>query len=407
MSCRVGLLVLVTGMLGALACDRGHSSGSSFAQRDSAGVSITQNAVPDRSALATWTVRAEPEIDVGQLEGEEAYQLFRVSDAVRLPDGRIVVGNGGSQELRFFDGAGTFLTTVGREGKGPGEFTGLGMLGVARDSIHVFDWSLYRVSVFDQEGRFGRSYVIRVPGIAFPQAAGMLADGSWVIMSGFAFSPQKISAVVRDTSLFVRVSSEGAVVDTLGRFPTVEFFMWGDGRSTTAATRAFGKSVTTGVAASRIYVGLTEKYEILGFTPGGKATSIIRKTHVPRPVTAADIEAYKEEDLGRRVRPSFRPQMERLLADMPYPETMPAFADLEVDAGGYLWVQEFDPPGTPVARWTVFNPEGRAVAAVETPRDLTIRQIGTDFVLGTWSDDLGVEHVRLHALVKPNPEELR
>jgi hypothetical protein len=396
-------MALVAGMLGASACDRGQSSGAAFAQRDSVGVTIAENVVPDRSVLATWSVRSEPDIDVGQLEGDEVYQLFRVSAAARLSDGRIVVGNGGSQELRFFDATGIFLTAVGREGKGPGEFTGLGMFGMARDSLHVFDWSLYRVSVFDQDGRFGRSYLIQVPGIAFPQAAGMLADGSWVIMSGFAFSPQKISAVVRDTSLFVRVSPEGAVVDSLGRFPTVEFFMWGDGRSTTAAARAFGKSVTTGVGASRIYVGLTEEYEILCFAPTGELTSIIRKTHSPRPVTAADIAAYKEEDLGRLVRPSFRPQMERLLADMPYPETMPAFGDLKVDAGGYLWVQEFDPPGTPVARWTVFDLQGRAVAAVETPRGLTIRQIGTDFVLGTWRDDLGVEHVRLHTLVKPSP----
>lgn len=56
------------------------------------------------------------------------------------------------------------------------------------------------------------------------------------------------------------------------------------------------------------------------------------------------------------------------------------------------------PPGTTGRAWIVFDPEGRLLATVELPEDLVVRQIGRDWVLGTWRDALDVEHVRVHGL---------
>jgi hypothetical protein len=38
---------------------------------------------------------------------------------------------------------------------------------------------------------------------------------------------------------------------------------------------------------------------------------------------------------------------------------------------------------------------------VTTPADFRITQIGDDFMLGVWRDDLDVEHVRMYELLKP------
>ena len=59
------------------------------------------------------------------LEGEDPYMLFGVRDATKLPDGRIVVVNAGTMELRVFDALGTHLATWGGRGEGPGEFRNL------------------------------------------------------------------------------------------------------------------------------------------------------------------------------------------------------------------------------------------------------------------------------------------
>ncbi|MBE0591258.1 MAG: hypothetical protein IH616_02520 [Gemmatimonadales bacterium] len=176
--------------------------------------------------------------------------------------------------------------------------------------------------------------------------------------------------------------------------------MWGDGATTTAASRAFGRSLAHAVGAARVYLGDTERYEIGAYSPDGRLESILRRVVTPRRVTAADIEAYKEVDRRRLVDPQFRQQMERLLAEMPYPDEMPAFGGLQVDGLGHLWVSEFPVPGADTVRWTVYSTEGRPIAQVSLPADLAITQIGADFVCGRWEDDLGVEHVRVYRLVK-------
>ncbi len=79
---------------------------------------------------------------------------------------------------------------------------------------------------------------------------------------------------------------------------------------------------------------------------------------------------------------------------------MPAYRSLVVDTEGNLWVEEYRRPGDDQPRWTVFNLDGEMLGLVETPPRFSIYQIGSDFVLGRWHDDLDVEHVQLYELLK-------
>ena len=91
----------------------------------SAGVRIVDNARPADDARLPWRIGPDPVVSIGEVTGDESYMLHRANDAATLPDGRIVVANTGTNELRVFDAAGVYLTTWGRAGEGPGEFTAL------------------------------------------------------------------------------------------------------------------------------------------------------------------------------------------------------------------------------------------------------------------------------------------
>jgi hypothetical protein len=111
-----------------------------------------------------------PSLDIGQRDGDAAQELYRVTDAVQLTDGRLVIANSGSSELRYFDTAGRYLTSVGRRGAGPGEFTGdLSLLPYYGDSLLAWDTRLRRLSLFDAVGAFVRTLVL-APGdtLTFP-----------------------------------------------------------------------------------------------------------------------------------------------------------------------------------------------------------------------------------------------
>ncbi|MFH1766106.1 MAG: 6-bladed beta-propeller [Gemmatimonadota bacterium] len=109
--------------------------------------------------VEVWTLSEAPLLEIGVREGDEAYQLHRVRGSVRLEDGRIVVLNAGSQELRYFDPDGRFLGAVGGQGEGPGEFQSpAGLRRGADGGLQVWDGSLMRVSHLDPEGTFRESF---------------------------------------------------------------------------------------------------------------------------------------------------------------------------------------------------------------------------------------------------------
>jgi hypothetical protein len=81
---------------------------------------------------------------------------------------------------------------------------------------------------------------------------------------------------------------------------------------------------------------------------------------------------------------------------------MPAYATgLKGDRSGNVWVPAFEiARGTPT-RWSVFDPDGRYWGDLTTPARFRVLEIGDDYVLGVWRDDLDVEYLRKYELRKP------
>jgi len=385
--------VLVAGA----ACTSGGGEDAAYTAVDSAGVTIAQNAVP-AAPRNLWQIDPEPAVDIGVLEGEEVYQLFDVSDAGRFADGTLVVANGGSKELRFYDASGRFLFAAGGEGEGPGEFRGMGNLAIVGDSVHAHDYALSRIAVFTSGGEFVRSFRVELPGGDPAWVLDALPDGRWLVTKSFVFSPSEVSLVVRDTLPYMLIDAEGTFLDTLVVSPGVEFFVVGTAQSASASSLVFGRSTQYAVAPGRLYVGDSDRYEIFGLAPSGTLELIVRSDREPVPVGAAEIEAVKAERLEDAPSDNWRRNLERLFADMPIPSTLPAFDALAADPAGHLWVMEASAPTDGPRTWSVFDRDGRWRGTVETPAGLTVREVGEDHVLGTWRDELGVEHVRVHEL---------
>jgi hypothetical protein len=80
---------------------------------------------------------------------------------------------------------------------------------------------------------------------------------------------------------------------------------------------------------------------------------------------------------------------------------MPPYDQAVADAAGNLWVADYRPVRQDGATWKVFSAAGELLGSVATPARFEVLQIGTDFILGRWLDDMEVEHIRMFALNKP------
>ncbi len=375
----------------------------SFTARDSAGIRIVENAAPAWDGGHAWHLSEQPLVDVGGLEGDPDYELYRVSSAVRLQDGRIVIGNSGTNEIRFYDESGVHLLDAGGEGEGPGEFRSIGWVSQYRgDSLAAYDMRQMRISVFDSAGRFVRSFSVRgVDASGRGLAQGVFESGSvFVVVTSFG-GPDAGSDVSRQEEPLYAVSPEGELDDSLYASIGNERFIHDAGNGMVfIGVPMFGRSTEYGVHGNRFYVASNDSYEVRVHGRDGGLQSIVRRQHDHLEVTDADIEALREEQLGGDTPEGMRQAMIDVLDATPIRETMPAYRGIMLDRIGNLWVEEYRRPGDTLARWTVFSAEGKMLATMSLPERFVIRDAGDDYILGTWRDELEVEHVQLYELIK-------
>jgi hypothetical protein len=90
----------------------------------------------------------------------------------------------------------------------------------------------------------------------------------------------------------------------------------------------------------------------------------------------------------------------RQFAILPHRDTLPAFSRVLVDGEGNVWMEEFRINLAAAAAWSVFDPNGRWLGRAETPAGLKVMLIAGGSVVGVTRDDVGVERVAVHPLVR-------
>lgn len=365
-------------------------------------VAVVENAALPPGTLLNWTIEATPALSIGVAEGEEAYQLFRVSDATVLDDGRIAIANAGTGQIRVFDASGVHAVSMGGVGGGPGEFRAL--QDVARwtgDSIIGWDRRQLRVSVFDGAGEHGRTFRVREFDDTFgPEFRGLTSNRQLLIRSGF---PRRDDApfrgMFRPGQLYALVDADGRLTARLGVHPGEEGFLVAAGGMESFSEHPHGKRTVSTIWQDHFLVGTNDRYELQLFNLSGQPTKVIRLVHEVRPPTQDDMDAWFEEFTANDT-PEERADFRRVFNELPVLDAFPAFVDVVVDRLDHLWVQDFNPTGDGSITWVVFEPSGEALGRIETPPGLEVYEIGEGYLLGRSRDELGVDYVQLWPLTR-------
>ena len=366
--------------------------------RDSAGIRIVENARPAADSRIPWRIGPEPSVSVGDVTGQDTYLLDEVSDATILRDGRIVIANSGTNELRVFDGAGVHQATWGREGEGPGEFTSLrGVDSWPGDSVVAWNHSGWVVSVFDSAGVFGRSFDLdSEAGVLEPRV--VLGGGSILGRTGEVTS----DGYRRSRETYRLHHPESGSPVEFGIHPGRESYLAFVNGMPVLGYLPFGRSLWEAEWGELVIITPDDEYEIRAYDrANGALARIVRREYENRAPTREEVDEALEDALARAGLTGQRLEFARRgYGDMPLVEQFPAFWMLLTDPLDHLWVREATLPGMdrPAPLWTVFDPEGGALGFIETPGGLTILEIGGDYLLGRATDEMGVESVQVWAL---------
>ena len=174
-----------------------------------------------------------------------------------------------------------------------------------------------------------------------------------------------------------------------------------DGRETlSAGFVTFGLSPRAMARGDRLVLGTRDRYEVNVFDASAALTRIIRVQTPPVAVTEAHLEAHLEEMLARLPSPDLAPQVRAGFQDNPHAEYMPAFETLLLDSDGKLWVEDHNLPGDTLRSWTVFDEEGVPLTRLSLPKTNRVMDIGEDFVLALYRDEMDVEYIRSYPLTR-------
>jgi hypothetical protein len=395
----VGTLFLAVAMAACSDAD----SADGFVVRDSAGVRIAESRAPSWSEAEAWTIDATPSLRIGTLDGAPEYLFQFIRRVLRLDDGRIVVADAATSELRWYDPDGSHAIAAGGRGGGPGEFALLGDAFAAGDSVIALDVQYSTLLFFAPSGEYVRTVRFEWPTQFAPPPVGRLPDGSW-ITHGYVEQPGEQLGRVAYTDRLYRFGPDGALLDTLATFPSDEAYLTRCGpenRGICNNAPVFGLAGSRAVADTLVYVGNGNGYDIrLHDTRSPRMLGRIRRIVERVPVRDADVSRYVES-LLERYPPERQPEMRRTLEEIPAADSIPSYRALHVDDGGMLWVERYRvpwDPGTPV--FDMFDTDGRWLGEVNAPTGLDVHQIGDDFVLGVTRDENDVQYVVMHRLIK-------
>ncbi len=405
----VCLLYLFSALTMLSGCGPGASPGPPvFETHDSAGVEIVRSGPGHGTQTLGWRIAPDPELQIGGTDGDSAYVFEVIGGASRLRDGRIVVTDRRSMDVRVFGTDGTHLHSWGGQGPGPTGFGAAPVFAVREpDTLVVWDGGHARLSLYDPAGNLlaQRSYSAALADFSLaPGGQGWQVDADGSVLWAGPNPPRprtSISTVYRGVALIDGPTGE---TQDLGVVPLGRELMLDVGVLFEDWFAPKGE-VALGPRPFRVAVSSPEEWEIRFLDSSGGLRRILRAPIARLPVTS-EVRAERREYLVDWAL-VFRlpPERGEWVDDhLPVPDSLPAIASLQWDRSGDLWVgrRAPDPDGAEI--FDGFDTDGRWVGTVRFPKDLgRILEIGEDHVLADWRDDLGTPYLRMYHLTRPTP----
>jgi len=351
------------------------------------------NIAPADGGEPTFTLVEE--LRIGSVDEAGPTSFGQIKGLAVAGDGRIAGFDAQAQELRIFDPAGAHLATFGGRGDGPGEMeSGYGLMQAHDGTLWVPDYGNARMSVFDFDEGFLRSYPLIV--LSF----GLIWDGA-MAEDGTILEPS-VTIDGNETPRLLRVYDlELNLLDSLPLKPYPDV----DREDPPSAFR-FEMAEGEGFIPVPFYPqtqGLVDpsgemwttsygdaSYRIARWAPGGD-TTLVLETRRPRiPVQAADRDSAisRIQDQLRGIGASPVKDFSKI------PEYKAAVLGLFVDDVDRLWVRTSTSGSG--AEYDIYDRDGRREGGVATALRIwspLAPVIRGDHLWAVVTDDLGVGYV--------------
>jgi len=365
-------------------------------------VSIHQT---DPESAPVWNLK--PEVSFGDTDDvliAGHIRNFAVDD-----QGRVYIADTGTQGIHIYAPDGSFLSTIGREGRGPGEFQTIMAIRVRNNRIHVLDRQ-QKIVVFEWQGdeiRLVQEYDLTLqdldeqPGWMkraqekgwYPRPASFNLDPDGRYLIHFVDSSVPMNAVLEGrTSNIARYDPARRTYTDLD----IISFDW-TGRVLVHEVEG-GMSVFFDIPYKRDsrfdyrdgewVHGWSEEFLLRIYDNEG---NYLRASYYNLPQKPLDAQTMI------RLYENAGDWFQSIIREDDHPETWPAFQDVFWDDEGRIWVSRID-ADPEVTVWMVLDADGELIGRAELPTSSRVRYIGREAVYAIELDEEELIHVMRYRL---------
>jgi hypothetical protein len=174
-------------------------------------------------ACSAREVRDDARLQPLRLEREAVFgadtggaQLESPSFGLVAHDGTLIVGNG--TRILFFDPEGALIRTLGREGKGPGEFLSTAQAGWAGDTLWVNDYKFGRITYYPSVGLPKIQILPQELAHMAGKTLMRMSDGALLVETGAGLPPRLDQMQGSVPLLMAEMRSDGSPRDTIATY---------------------------------------------------------------------------------------------------------------------------------------------------------------------------------------------
>lgn len=338
----------------------------------------------------------------------------RIVDLAVDRSGNIYAADQQAALIWRFNSAGEWLGAFGGKGEGPGEFTGLASITVARDSIFALDVRQERITAYSLEpGATSPAYSRPIPrtGIGGPQYSMMAPEsGGFILQFTKPYTSESL-----DEPHMLEISYWGGDGDSLPH-PILslrdrQFLVTRDARYGFAVgPLPYGRYPVLRLSwADHLLAGWNDSLVIVEYDLSGQPISHVSLAQPPLPVTQADLDAL----LGSFGTDGFsalaREAMKKGIESDAIPSSRPAFKDFLPDERcRCIWVRPFTTDDRVLQsgnglgyvsvanrqqEWWLVDGDGGLRRRASLPPNVALTVIDGEKAYGIQRDSLGAESI--------------
>lgn len=336
--------------------------------------------------------------DIFVLVGGPSPDLARVDDS-----GRVFIPDRQQNTIHVFDSDGSYFKSMGREGKGPGEFLIIGSISTSQDQLYVSDSKLRKINVFsldslafthsislDNELQEDQSEKLST---VIPTSNFFVTNDGNLLLQAMSILPDEVEVGAdsetqkEEQDIFYRMNENGEIISDKilsqkrQKYITENF----RGLSLEISLPVYERPLIAVSGAGRIYAAQSGEFLIKEYDDNGDYVQSFYYPYENSPLSRDDL--VQRYDHGSDS-PGLQAARTRDL-----PETWPALHSMLADDENRLWISTIVDDQEVYQWWVLDTADGQLLARFRWPRNQDIQQIKEGKLYAKERDEDGVARI--------------